>query len=123
MKSKRKFVFVLPILAVLGAFGIAYSQSAQVYIGIESCGLFDGEGNVVRIGTGHSVQTSSKNQNATHSCKADVTPPPDGRAVIFDFENTGLVCGLDNTGKLSTDWQNVVSAKGKSNLQCKFRSN
>jgi hypothetical protein len=121
--SKVAVLTTLPLIAVIASMGIAYSQSAEVYIGIEACGLFDGTGNVVRTGNGHSVQTSSNRQNAIHTCRADVTPPPDGRAVIFNFENTGRICGLDNTGKSSTDWQNVVSAKGKSKLVCKFRAN
>ena len=44
---------------------------------------------------------------------ADVTPPPDGNAVRFDFENTGLTCGNGNF-----EWHETVSPSGEAFVIC-----
>ena len=45
--------------------------------------------------------------------EADVTPPSDGNAAYFDYENTGFTCGDNNY-----DWHETVSASGKAVVVC-----
>lgn len=51
--------------------------------------------------------------NYHYICEADVTPPSVGHAVHFDYENTGLTCGDDNT-----DWHETVSESGRAVVIC-----
>ncbi len=51
-----------------------------------------------------------------------VTPPPDGKARHFNFDNTGLLCQTANDtgseGRQTKDWLEVVTPSGKAILTC-----
>ncbi len=125
MKSKYKFVFTLLAVYLL-SLGSALADSALV-IGIEDCTLLDGNGGIeVAAGSGVTVSANSSNGNVMHTCSADVTPPDSGRSAIFNIDNTGLWCGLDDgsggNAAITEDWHQVVSRSGKAKMVCHFRN-
>ena len=92
----------------------ASNMEAAVRISDFDCGVIDGDGNPFLV-TGSLVSTSSGNTN--FKCKGSGVPNSTGAAVIWNYENTGVLCGTI-TG-VTEDWQSVVSASGNTTLQCK----
>ncbi|KAH7175114.1 uncharacterized protein B0J16DRAFT_324559 [Fusarium flagelliforme] len=106
-----------PLLAILINFGnLALAQpnpNSAIFISDFDCGLVDGNGNFVSADRSRVVITQSGNRNLV--CESDVTPPSDGRAEIYNFKNTGALCGT--VGGFRTDkWQQTISASGKTTL-------
>ncbi|KAH7460469.1 hypothetical protein FOMA001_g19498 [Fusarium oxysporum f. sp. matthiolae] len=107
----------LTILAILGNLALAQSNSA-IHISNFDCGLVDGNGVFVVADISRVVITQSGNRNLV--CESDVTPPPDGKATIYNFKNTGALCGT--VGGFQTDkWQQTLSASGKTTLICQTK--
>jgi hypothetical protein len=126
MKSTFKNIFVLLAIYLL-SIGSASAEAALV-IGIEDCVLLDGNGDIAWLdtGSGITVSANSSNGNIMHTCSADVTPPATGRTAIFNFDNTGLRCGIDDGigGNLAItdDWHQVVNSDGKAKVVCHFKN-
>ena len=134
MKISIKYFFAL--LAVYSlSVGLALAGPALV-IGIDGCGLLDGNGFGTNMGaSGITVSANSSNGNVMHTCSADVAPDSSSkRSKIWSVENTfgffcddpsddidGCVCGIDGTDILTDDWHQVVSASGKTKLVCHFK--
>lgn len=57
-------------------------------------------------------------------CQADVTPPSDGRAATWSFENKGVPCYTGIWPNLipTENWNETVSADGKATLHCESKS-
>jgi len=100
--------------------GVAADAEPAVVISDFGCGLLDGNGAAVFTNDSHGVITNSNNDNTMVRCQADVTPSADGRAVRWNFENTGGMC-LTQSG-LTDQWTNVVSASGRATLTCHYRN-
>jgi hypothetical protein len=126
MKSTFKNIFVLLAIYLL-SIGSASAESALV-IGIEDCVLLDGNGDIAWLDTGSGITMSanSSNGNIRHTCSADVTPPATGRTAIFNIDNTGFKCGIDDGfgGNLAVtaDWHQVVNKDGKAKVVCHFKN-
>ena len=102
-------------LCVIGANRVSAARmDAAVHIDDFACGLFDGNGALVITNDSSVVITSSGNGNL--NCQADVTPSATGKAVHYDFDSTGLLCGTING---ATDkWHETVSANGNATISC-----
>jgi hypothetical protein len=70
----------------------------------------NGTGGFGGIGAGVIVQTPSGRSNVT--CTVTGVSNTTGRAVHWDFENTGNTCGG------GTDWKQTLSASGNAKLVC-----
>ena len=81
------------------------------------CGVLDGNGNGFSATASQAVITGNARNNGKLTCKVKGVPNPTGRAVIFNFANTGFLCGT--LSDVTADWQNVVSASGNVTLQCR----
>lgn len=79
--------------------------------------MLDGDGNLVV--TSGSISVKTHGGTTTFVYKAKGVPNSTGRAVIYNYENTGLLCGT--ALGLTKDWQNTVSASGNVTLVCKLR--
>ena len=89
------------------------------------CGLYDGNGVLVGTDDSQIVATQSNNGNALFKCQAKGLANDTGKAVQFDYDSTGLLCGMyinDGSGGvilyLTENWHNTVSASGNSTLIC-----
>lgn len=109
------------LLASIAVFSVASSVQAQAMVTIDMivCGMLDGNGVFVVTADTHHVTTNNTPVagEAKFTCQATVTPSLSGRAVIWDFENTGLSCFVPPS-YVTTSWHEVVSAKGEATLQC-----
>lgn len=111
------------VAVCLSVAGESVAEPALVVDVTGKCVTLDGEGNVVVANTGQVVATYSDNGNATLKCKVEgVTPAPDGTAVRWDYENTGIICNNLGVGELqrTTRWWVQVSASGNSMITCQF---
>ena len=126
MKSTFKNIFVLFAVYSL-SIGSASAESAIV-IGIDDCVLLDGNGDIASLdtGSGITVSANSSNGNVMHTCSADVTPPATGRTAIFNIDNTGFRCGIDDgfggNLEVTDDWHQVVNRNGKAKVVCHFKN-
>jgi hypothetical protein len=86
------------------------------------CSMLDGNGNSGFISTTntHITQTQSQNGNTMLRCQVKkIVPNSTGSAVEYDFDSTGLLCGiaLPLGGFVVTDdWHESVSSGGNNNL-------
>ncbi|KAH7114606.1 hypothetical protein EDB81DRAFT_298292 [Dactylonectria macrodidyma] len=104
------------LLAILTIFGnLASAQpNPAIHIDESSCGMLNGNGGFTFGDRFSVVITHSGNGNAV--CQGDVTPPSDGTAKKFNFENTGFLCNTVNG--VTDKWQETISASGKATLIC-----
>jgi hypothetical protein len=110
-------------LVTIHAHQVSAAEAAAepaVVISDFGCNLFNGMGVLVFTNESHGVITSSNNDNSMMRCQAQVTPSPEGRAVRFNYDNTGMLC-MTQSG--ATDrWNNVVSASGQATLTCHYKN-
>ena len=127
MKSTLKLFFIVTMVYLL-SFGSAFADPALV-IGIDDCGLFDGNGNpVLGVGTGVTISAQNVNGNVTHTCTVnEVTPSDSGRTAVFNIdspETFGRLCGMDDGSggniAVTDDWHEVVTRNGRAKLVCQF---
>jgi hypothetical protein len=81
-----------------------------------SCGLLDGNGGAVGTTNTFAVVTDSETGAVMLRCQADVTPSSSGKAVQWNYDNTGLLCGV--LVGVTSKWREVVSAQGNATLHC-----
>lgn len=114
------------VSSVLVVWGLATCSLVFAALQLDingNCAVVDGLGNDVTTQTGQVVATLNSQGNATLKCDpAAVTPSPDGGAVTWNFENTGLVCNNLGVGgfQTTTRWKSQLDASGKSRLICHF---
>src|SRR5262249_50390554 len=58
-------------------------------------------------------------QETDHTWQPTSVPNP-SKTVIFNYENTGLVCYLGNTGIWTTDWVEYVTPSGRVIMICRI---
>ena len=120
----KKATILFTVLASFSLLFISWRNSKKaesaVHIGLDVCNVLDGDGDIVPLGSGDVVITSSG--NGKRSCKASGVDNSTGSAVIWNFANRGLLCLVQGVGP-TDDWQNVVSASGQVNLQCRVHPN
>jgi hypothetical protein len=119
--KKLSFLFVglLAVIIILVSWNNRHTAKAfngAVHISDVDCIVLDG--NFVPILTsGDILITPSDNKKGT--CKAKGIANPTGKAIKYNFENTGIPCTLPS-GETTEDWQEIISADGNMSLQCKF---
>jgi hypothetical protein len=114
-KASILFTAIVSCSLMLVSWKAASNKAAAVRIDDFGCTVLDGEGNGAYV-TGDVVITSSGNTN--FKCKGKGISNPTGAAVIWNYQNSGLLCSTLNG--LTEDWQSVVSASGNVTLQCKI---
>ena len=107
---------IVVFLAISGGGQVAKADNngASVFKDF-GCGLFDGDGGFAftTVGT-HSVEIT--NGNRITVCKASDVPNSTGKAVHWDFDNKGVLCGV--AGGATSQWDETVSASGEATLRC-----
>lgn len=105
----------LVIFAIFVATG-AFANNGAVRIDDFGCGVLDGNGNGVYTTDSKVVMTPSPNGNTVLKCFAKNVPNNTGRAVRWNYENTGYSCGTQSGS--TTDWHETVSTSGRAVLTC-----
>ena len=100
------------------AMGSAFAEPAEVTIEVDGCGLLTESG--FASGDVHQVATSSANGNIKVSCSTDLEPTSTGRSIIYNYDNTGMLCTA--LGNPTDDWHQVISRSGKAKLTCHYRT-
>jgi hypothetical protein len=115
MKLKLAFMVVttLALAAFFGAHAQPASAKGAVVIRNTGCGMLDGNGGFVFTTNTLVVGTPSGNDKL--QCRAKV-PNSSGKAVHYDFQSTGLICGT--FFNITTTWHETVSASGRATLTC-----
>jgi len=123
MINKKRIAFVASSLGFLGftvgaTFIAAQAVNAQAQLFNDfGCGVLDGNGNFV-FADGNTKSVITGNGNVTMlKCQGQVTPPPDGNAVVTKGFPCGTFLGL------TYDSMSVVSADGNSTLTCHVNNN
>ena len=111
----------LTLVASLMLVTPAANADPAIIITDFACGLLDGDG--FGFGTTDTKVVSSQNgkpgnRNINFKCHATGVPNSTGKAVHWNFDNTGFTCGT--LFGSTTDWKETVSAGGKAVLTCKI---
>ena len=93
---------------------------AAVHIDGFGCGMLDGDGNGFAA-NGATTSLTNHGGIAKLTCKASGVPNTTGKAVRWNFANTGLPCGIPGDTIVTEDWQEVIDELGEATLQCRFR--
>jgi hypothetical protein len=80
------------------------------------CGVLNGDGGVTFASIRNAVITNNGKGTGKLTCKVKGAPNSTGTAQIFNFDNTGLLCGTPSGA--TARWTNVVSASGNVTLSC-----
>lgn len=117
-----KYLMVVCALAGLFTFGavpaMSDSDNSAVMIKDFGCGVLNGNGNVEFAEGRISVKTHGG--TTTLVCKAKGVLNDSGKAVVWNYDNTGFMCGT--AGGPTAYWQNTVSASGNATLVCHVRN-
>lgn len=118
-RSVRLALVALCVAGLLALTGTAFAgaDGATVSTGIR-CTVFDGNGQMVKVaGRSQRVMARNADGNSKYTCTVrHVTPPPDGEAVEWNYENTGKLCST--LFGLTRDWREVVTPSGQATLSC-----
>lgn len=107
---------VLAMALLFASWTKAQKIEAAIRISDAGCEILDGAGNSFIADRDQVVITSSGNENLI--CKAKGIPNSTGKAVHYNFENTGFLCLTDvNT---TDQWHETLSPSGVANVQCKL---
>ena len=109
------FVVMAMTIALISWKTAKTTAGGAIHIDDLTCGMLDGNGGFVVTTNSAQVITPSGNDN--FKCQADNVPNASGKAVKWNYANTGLICGTALGG--TTDFQEIVSGSGQATLQCK----
>ena len=115
---------LLALVLALPAISRAESEQAAVVINGGGCTVRDSSGADVLATDVHKTITNNKNGNVTLRCQAKDVPNDTGKAVLWDFNNTGgRKCGIDVNGSfvMTDDWQETLSADGRATIVCHIK--
>ncbi len=128
---KIKLVTLLACLVFVG-LGVSsvHAQASQDretpcgMLALKDATSLDAEGNfTILMATEHllvfSGQPDGKPNNVLGRCRGQLPESyyRPSQAVILNYDNTGMPCGLPNGG-MSTHWTEVISPSGQVNLTC-----
>jgi hypothetical protein len=102
-------------IGLLCAATSAFAGAPSIHINGFGCGMIDGDGNPFIADISSVVITSSGNANLKCQTKGTV-PNSTGKAVVYNFENTGITC--ETTSGVTAKWKETVSASGNATLTC-----
>lgn len=97
------------------------SGDASVTIGTTGCGVLDSNGNCVAAPFRDVVTNSATGVEIERTYASGVFNDT-GRAVMFNFADSGFRCISDITGARTTDWSETLSASGEATVVCSFTS-
>ena len=113
MKSSIKFLSV-PVLLL--AATTAFAEPAIILTDF-ACGMMDGNGDYIFTRDTKVVSAIKKNgTNVNLKCYASDVANSTGKAVKWNYENTGLACGTQYGA--TDDWQTIVDTEGNAKLSC-----
>ncbi len=122
-KASILFTALIAGTLLLVSWNKASKTNGAVQIRLDFCYVLDGDGLLQGADRNHAVITPSGNTN--FACHVSGLDNSTGRAVTFDYSNTGYLCGvdmgIDGVREVTDNWKNVVSASGNVTLQCKTR--
>ena len=112
--------------ALLAGVSTAYAAPALIQIGVGGCTMSDGNGNTIISSDPKlkvKVSTQSAKNTLTLTCEISNVPNDTGRAVIYNFANTGggvcmITDPLRNVVRPADVWHETVSASGQAILTC-----
>jgi len=85
-----------------------------------TCGLLDENQDGVLVDSSLEISANSANGNVTLICSYKFNRDLDiKRTKIWDFENTGILCGTE--GGATDDWHEIISPSGVAKLTCHFK--
>lgn len=114
--KRVKFVAASVLMLVAS---VVYAESAFIISNV-TCGMADGDGDFFSSTDVKQVQTSSKNGNINLKCYAIGVANSTGKAVKYNFNNTGEVCTALSLALTTERWQEVVDTEGNAVLTCNF---
>ena len=112
------------IVAATALLATAAQAAPAVSITEGQCGLIDAAMNTVISDRVQLLRTQSPTGVITFRCQASEVGNDTGRAVVYNFANTGFQCALqDPLGgvRITDDWQLTVSPSGQATLSCRDR--
>ena len=115
---------LVPMTLALAGSPQADSKRGAIVIGHGSARLLGGDKRVYTTTILHRVATPSKNRTTILKIRAKGLPNPTGKAVHWNFRNTGILCGVfvPNFGYvMTTEWRETVSAAGTAVLTCRVK--
>jgi hypothetical protein len=95
-----------------------------IHPGTGTCGVLDADLNFVLTTDAQIVSTQSQHSNITVRCRAKGIPNDTGAAVIFGYENTGLLCVMIDPilgARTTQDWQETLTPSGVATAVCSDR--
>ena len=119
----------LTALAIVGGLLLLTARvfgapAVVIQPGAGTCGVLDSEQNFVLTSDAQIVATQSQNANIVVRCRARNVPNTTGAAVIFDYENTGLLCVMIDPilgARTTEDWQQTLTPSGIATAICTDR--
>lgn len=123
--KKRFLISLLLSLAVIMPVMSVFADGPGPAIVIKGayCGLMDADGNIFMSTCSHIVISNDKNGNTKLTCHAtqpDYASKP-LKAVLWNYDNTGLLCGTPLGA--TRDWMEVVTPSGKVTLVAHINPN
>jgi hypothetical protein len=123
------------IVVLFSLVSVGFGGGKAVHITDKSCGLLDGDGNVVMTQDVKIVVTNSAQGVIIMKCKAKGVENSQGNSVQWDaFDNpftwaqavenpTPMLCGtmLPSGLAVTEDWHAVVSKNGNAMVTCRFQ--
>lgn len=110
---KKLVALVMVVFAVAAVTTTATASGPTVVAEGFSCGLLDGNGDT--FSTTNSILIAYASGKVVLKCNGDGAAAES--LTIFNYENTGLECGMLQYGS-TTDWTNKVGKAGNSQLTC-----
>lgn len=83
-----------------------------------TCMVLDADGGIA-VGN-QSLLMSTPGGNSMIRCTVKDVPNSTGRAVHYNYENTGMAC-MTAAGA-TTDWHETISASGNATLTCRMKN-
>ena len=96
---------------------------AAVKISNSGCFVLMADGSIFEADRDFVVATQSTHRNTLLICRATGVPNSNGRAVTFNFDNTGRPCVAPRPDGyvLTTEWRQTISASNVATLRCRFK--
>ena len=124
----RKLSLLSPLVLVCMMMVPALVEAQAVVIKDTSCTVLNvDQGDTSEVWNTTKVTTPSQNCNRNVSCHGNLSDQPlfvaPNKAVVFNYENTGLECSVYFNGELAstTSWHQVITPSGNFSLTCHFK--
>ena len=109
---------------MLAANSVYGDPAVVIHPGTGTCGVLDANLNFVLTTDAQIVSTQSQNANIMVRCQAKGVPNETGTAVVFNYDNTSLLCVMVDPilgARTTQDWQQTLTPSGVATAVCKDR--